>query len=104
VARLGGDEFVVVLPEILHARDAHKVAKRILEAIRKPFLINGQELPISSSLGTSIFPDHGGSPEVLLQRADQALYRAKAAGGNKAFIFDPSSGAGKAASALGERK
>ncbi|MEJ5375893.1 MAG: PAS domain S-box protein [bacterium] len=91
VARLGGDEFVVVLPEIPRAREAYKVAKRILEAIRKPFCIHGQNLYMSSSLGVAIFPDHGGSPEVLLQRADQALYQAKARGGNQALIFHPSS-------------
>jgi len=103
VARMGGDELVVVLPEINHPRDAQKVAKRILEAIRKPFLISGEELSISSSLGTAIFPDHGGSPEVLLQRADQALYQAKANGGNRALLFNPSSGMGRLARALAER-
>ncbi len=102
VARLGGDEFVVVIPEIPHARDAEKVAKRILKAIREPFFVNEEKLAISSSLGTAIFPDHGGSPEVLLNRADQALYRAKAAGGNRALLFEPSSGTGNAARALVE--
>lgn len=103
VARLGGDEFVLVVPEINQPRDAQKVARRILEAIRQPFIINGEELSVSSSLGTAIFPDHGGSPEVLLQRADQALYQAKAAGGNRVLLFNPSSGVGKLARALGER-
>lgn len=104
VARLGGDEFVVVLPEIQHTRDARKIARRILEAIREPFFINGEELRISSSLGTAIFPDHGGSPEVLLQRADQALYQAKEVGGNRARFFNPSSGMGKLAGVLAKRK
>lgn len=103
VARLGGDEFVLVLPEINQPRDAQKVAKRILEAIREPLLINGVELSISSSLGTAIFPDHGGSAEVLLQRADQALYQAKETGGNRALLFNPSSGVGKLARSLGKR-
>lgn len=104
VARLGGDEFVVVLPEIARARDAQKVAKRVLEAIGRPVCINNEELRISSSLGTAIFPDHGGSPEVLLERADQALYQAKAAGGNRALLFNPSSGIGKAVRTLAERR
>lgn len=87
VARIGGDEFVVVLPDISTRRNAQRVARRLLHAFREPFRIQGGEVRITPSLGMAIFPDHGGSPEILLQRADQALYRAKAQGGNRAELF-----------------
>lgn len=88
-ARIGGDEFVVVLPDISTRRNAQRVARRLLNAFREPFRIQGEEVRITPSLGMAIFPDHGGSPDILLQKADQALYRAKAQGGNRAALFKP---------------
>ena len=94
LARLGGDEFVVVIPEICRARHAQKVAKRILEAARDPFRIHGEGVRVTSSLGVALFPDHGGCAEVLLERADQALYQAKEKGRDRVVLFKAASGDG----------
>ena len=54
VARLGGDEFIILLPEIAQAEDATTVAKKLLSALRKPFLIEGREIFTSASIGISL--------------------------------------------------
>lgn len=87
VARIGGDEFVILLPEIPRKTYARRVAKRILEAFGRPFTISGREVQLTPSLGISIFPDHGATGDLLIQRADEALYKAKAMGGNRAVVF-----------------
>lgn len=89
VARLGGDEFVIVLPEMGSARVAQRVARRIIGTFKEPFRWRGKEISLTPSLGLSIFPDHGGEAEDLIQKADQALYRAKAQGGNRVVLFRP---------------
>lgn len=87
VARLGGDEFVIVLPEMASARVSQRVARRILAGFKEPFHWKGKEILLKASLGLSIFPDHGGQAEDLIQRADQALYRAKAMGGDRVVLY-----------------
>lgn len=87
VARVGGDEFVIVLPDISSIRDAQRVARRILDSFKDPFRIQGQEVSLTSSLGMAIFPDQGENPGVLIERADQALYRAKGRGGGRVVLF-----------------
>lgn len=86
VARLGGDEFVVVLEDIAHPEDAARVAKGIVADLNTPFQLlqnNGihpelsTEVKIGASIGISLFPQHGDSPETLMDNADIALYRAK---------------------------
>jgi diguanylate cyclase (GGDEF)-like protein len=74
VARLGGDEFCVLLRA---ARNAPPVANRILEALKQPFLIDGQRVTISASIGIAAGPDDADTPSSLLRCADLALYRAK---------------------------
>ena len=80
VARLGGDEFVLILPEINNSEDAGVLAKKLLEAIRSPFMIEGRELKITLSIGISLFPEDGDNSKILIKRADQALYLAKSKG------------------------
>ena len=85
VARVGGDEFVVVLPSIESGGDAASVAERIVEAFAKPVAIEGRELYSSVSVGISIYPDDGTTPEELIRSADAALARAERSGPGTRF-------------------
>jgi diguanylate cyclase (GGDEF)-like protein len=78
LARYGGDEFVVVLPETPPS-GALVIAERIRKAIEAhPFLAeDGLNAHISASLGVASYPENGLSPEALIQKADQAMYRVK---------------------------
>jgi diguanylate cyclase (GGDEF)-like protein/PAS domain S-box-containing protein len=81
VARLGGDEFVVVLENITHSEDAARIAKTIIDDLGKPFqLTQSDDVHIGTSIGISLFPEHGKSPQILMDNADAALYQAKAQG------------------------
>lgn len=80
LARTGGDEFVVVSGPVRSALHAGPLADRIGEAMQRPFLIEGHTLYVSASIGISVYPTHGASGAILLQRADAAMYTAKARG------------------------
>ena len=80
VARLSGDEFVLLLPGVGRGNDAARVAEKILEALREPFLLDGRELAVSASVGSAVYPEDCCDAEALLHAADQAMYRAKQAG------------------------
>jgi diguanylate cyclase (GGDEF)-like protein len=77
VARLGGDEFAVLLPAVADPADVHGLAERLLAALQQPFTINGVTLTVSASIGIACFPEHGDDVDLLLQRADVAMYLAK---------------------------
>ncbi len=81
VGRYGGDEFVVVLPDT-DARGAVLVAERIRQALKNhSFLTDlGLAVGISASLGVSCYPEHGSTPQDLIQKADQAMYSVKEQG------------------------
>lgn len=87
VARLGGDEFVLVLPNA-NAEVATRVADKVLDVLRAPVRIYDQEVAITPSLGVTLFPDDGDTPEALLQAADTAMYAAKHAGRDCYRFFD----------------
>lgn len=80
LARLGGDEFVLLLRDLNETSDAVLVADRILETLRKPVLVNGNECWVGASIGIASFPQDGDGAEELLAHADLAMYAAKAAG------------------------
>ncbi len=80
VARLGGDEFAILLSGIGEIDEAMKMADQILEALRRPFLLDQLSLDVGASIGLAFYPDHGGEADTLLQRADVAMYSAKASG------------------------
>ena len=90
VARLGGDEFIVLLSDLAQPGDAGRVADRILEALKKPVVIDGQECWVGASIGIASFPDDGDSAEMLLARADAAMYEAKTAGRGVWRVYQPS--------------
>jgi diguanylate cyclase (GGDEF)-like protein/PAS domain S-box-containing protein len=85
IARLGGDEFTVLLENISHADDAANVAGNLIVDIAKPFYLalgRNEPVHIGVSIGISIYGQHGTTPELLMDHADAALYKAKANGRN----------------------
>jgi diguanylate cyclase (GGDEF)-like protein/PAS domain S-box-containing protein len=82
VARLGGDEFTVILPELSDGEGAAKVARKLLEQLERPFILEDQAFQVSASIGIAIYPLDGQLPDLLLRAADQAMYRAKQEGRN----------------------
>jgi diguanylate cyclase (GGDEF)-like protein len=89
VGRLGGDEFAVVVPEVKDATEATRVAERILTVFEAPFVLHGMHLHVDGSLGVAMYPEQGHSADVLIQRADVAMYIAKTTHSGFAF-YDPS--------------
>ncbi|HEX8105253.1 MAG TPA: bifunctional diguanylate cyclase/phosphodiesterase, partial [Solirubrobacteraceae bacterium] len=79
VARMGGDEFAILLPDVRGADEACEVARAVLEQLGRPLTIGGVTLDVRASIGVACFPDHGDDVDVLLQRADVAMYNAKSA-------------------------
>ncbi|HUY49027.1 MAG TPA: EAL domain-containing protein [Streptosporangiaceae bacterium] len=77
VARLGGDEFAVLLPSVRTVTAAREVATRLRAALAEPVRLEGMSFEIEASVGIALYPDDGGTVEVLLQRADVAMYLAK---------------------------
>jgi diguanylate cyclase (GGDEF)-like protein/PAS domain S-box-containing protein len=88
VARLGGDEFAVLL-EGADDATAVDVARRITNALRTPFVIDGQEILVRGSLGVAIATSDVQNADKLLRNADLAMYRAKAAGEGGFERYDP---------------
>jgi diguanylate cyclase (GGDEF)-like protein/PAS domain S-box-containing protein len=78
VARLGGDEFAILLPGVTDEQDVAGVAVRIHNALDAPFPLDGINLTVGGSIGASLCPEHGTTADELLQRADIAMYAAKA--------------------------
>ena len=78
VARLGGDEFAVLLLGITDGPDVAAVAARLHGALDEPFPIDGIDLTVAGSIGAALCPEHGTTADELLQRADIAMYAAKA--------------------------
>ncbi|MGH9314934.1 MAG: putative bifunctional diguanylate cyclase/phosphodiesterase [Vicinamibacterales bacterium] len=76
VARLGGDEFAFVLPRT-DSDGAALAAREILRALGRPFVLDGRPLELRGSIGITWFPEHGSDADVLLQKADIAMYVAK---------------------------
>jgi len=87
VARLGGDEFVLLLSPIPKMEDATKVAQKILGAFRKPFVLGGHRLNITTSIGIAVYPEDGEDVETLLKNADTAMYWAKEQGRNNYELY-----------------
>lgn len=81
-ARFGGDEFVLVLSDLSKDDDVILVAKKVLEKVRMPVDLNGNEARIGASIGIAIYPDHGLSAEAILKQADIAMYTVKEGGKN----------------------
>lgn len=88
ICRLGGDEFVVLLEEVNQPEMVAHVATQIISALNQTWqLPSGHEVRIGVSVGIAMFPEHGGSPDELIQQADTALYQAKNEGRNRFKYF-----------------
>jgi diguanylate cyclase (GGDEF)-like protein/PAS domain S-box-containing protein len=87
LARYGGDEFTMVQTGLREPQGAEVLARKIVEIVAAPFLIDGQVIRTTASVGVALHPEHGGAAEPLLDHADIALYRAKALGRNRAEVF-----------------
>ncbi len=92
VARIGGDEFVILINNIHSARDAIRVARKILKAMSPTFTIDGRKLHITTSVGIALYPSDGDDAPALLKNADTALYRAKEAGRNNYQLYNKTMG------------
>lgn len=82
VSRLGGDEFTLILTGMQADQDAGRVARRILEALDRPFTLDGQLVHVTASIGIAIYPNDGDDADSLLRSADTAMYSAKRNGRN----------------------
>jgi diguanylate cyclase (GGDEF)-like protein len=89
VARLGGDEFGILLNGVADPAPAALVAQGLLDRLREPFTVDATTLQVGGSIGVACHPAHGADVETLIQRADIAMYVAKASAGGCA-MFEPS--------------
>lgn len=85
-ARLGGDEFVIALTDIVDVTQVTALAERLLRAVTEPIDIGTHHARVWASIGIAVFPDDARDSETLISRADEALYRVKASGGNRFFV------------------
>jgi diguanylate cyclase (GGDEF)-like protein len=83
VARMGGDEFTLVLSELEAPEGAAVVAQKVLRTLAQPHRLNGRLFIITASIGISVYPNDGNDQETLIDKADLAMYHAKAAGKNQ---------------------
>lgn len=88
IARLGGDEFTIIMNEVQQRKDSATVAEKILDALSHPFVLEGEEVFITTSIGIASFPQSGKDPETLIRHADTALYRAKSEGRSNYQFFE----------------
>jgi len=89
LARLGGDEFVAVILDLDDAASSVPVLDQLLEAASESVQVGELNLAVSASIGVTFFPQtEVVDPDLLLRQADQAMYQAKLAGGNRFHIFD----------------
>jgi diguanylate cyclase (GGDEF)-like protein len=89
IARTGGDEFVIVQAAIADPADATSLAQRVIDVLSDPYDIDGHQAVIGVSVGISVGPGDGASPDKLLRNADLALYRAKSDGRGTFRFFEP---------------
>ncbi len=88
VARMGGDEFAVLLEEVNDAAHATRIADRVQEELKRPNILEGQQLSVSASIGITLSKDGDNQADDLLRDADTAMYRAKTLGKARYEIFD----------------
>jgi diguanylate cyclase len=89
IARMGGDEFVIVLPDLAGIASAEAIARGILAEISQPFELLSNRLHTSSSIGISLYPQHGVDATELIARSDEAMYHAKQTGRGCYQTFRP---------------
>ena len=90
LSRIGGDEFVMILTGEPQPQRASSVATRVLELLRKPFMIDGQQIEIGASMGIALYPDDGATADTLMRAADVAMYRVKEEGRGSLRFYEAS--------------
>src|SRR3977135_2393030 len=88
LSRISGDEFLLLLSPIQSQQEVAEYIDFILQRLRAPFFIDGSEIFASTSIGVSLYPEHGSSYDLLRQNADIAMYRVKNDGKGSAAFFD----------------
>jgi diguanylate cyclase (GGDEF)-like protein len=89
LARMGGDEFAIIVPAVKSRERVASHARRIVAGFTEPFVIGEASVSLGVSIGIVVAPDDGDKPEILLRRADLAMYRAKAEGRSLFSFYDP---------------
>ncbi|MES2636497.1 MAG: EAL domain-containing protein, partial [Pseudomonadota bacterium] len=89
IARLGGDEFMFILTDLNQITDADKIAKKVLEVVAEPCLIDGDIAYVTASIGITLYPTDSIDTDTLLKHVDQAMYDAKNSGRNRYSYFTP---------------
>lgn len=87
VARMGGDEFTVILDDVNSVDDTAMVAEKILEAMSVPFVLEGNKISITASIGISVYPNDSSDKDTLMKNSDTAMYMAKKKGKNNYRFF-----------------
>jgi diguanylate cyclase (GGDEF)-like protein len=87
LARLGGDEFTILLPDLSDAQDAVLISQKVIDELRRPLVLGGQEIRATASIGIALYPNDGTEAESLVKHADIAMYHVKTAGKNGYAFF-----------------
>jgi len=85
--RMGGDEFVLLLPELRDRAEIEQIARKVLAAIERPFVLMNRAYFLSASIGVAISPDDGTEAQLLIKCADTAMYQVKSEGRNNVRFF-----------------
>jgi predicted signal transduction protein with EAL and GGDEF domain len=88
VGRFGGDEFTVLLADVVDEADALSVSERLVDVLRPPFVLDGEQRYLTASVGLTVTGDPGTRPDDMLRQADMAMYRAKELGKSQCALFD----------------
>jgi len=94
VARLGGDEFALVLPAVGDDDQLARLSRGLIDTLSRPFMLQGQQLFVSASIGVARYPEDGANAELLLKNADTAMYAAKNSGRNNYQLYTAAMQAG----------
>ena len=86
VARFGGDEFVILLEQVDSDETAMQLAEKIRQALNQPFVLANNALQVQPSVGIALYPQHSNEAQALMRSADNAMYLAKKAGGNRIML------------------
>jgi diguanylate cyclase (GGDEF)-like protein/PAS domain S-box-containing protein len=90
VSRYGGDEFTLIMPSLSNEKDALRIAQKIVKAFNEPFHLDVGDLTVTASIGVAMYPLHGQDIDTLMNKADAAMYLAKAMGRNRYFGYGTS--------------
>ena len=92
LSRISGDEFTIIIEEFQDIGEITELAGSIVDSFQKAFVLEQQEIVVTSSIGITLFPEHGDDRDTLIKNADTAMYRAKDKGKNHYTYFAPHMG------------